>query len=371
MSKDILMWDETIFRNPEILELDHVPEYFAHRDSQLQSLKFALKPVVRGMRPLNCLINGPPGTGKTTSVIKVFSDLQEYLKNITFVKINCQIDSTRFAVMAKIYENILKISPPSSGISFGKIFHKVINHLITHDKVLVVALDDVNYLFHEGHADDVMYSLLRAHEQYPGVKIGVIAIISETGIMHKFDPRVGSVFLPEEIDFPRYEYKEIEDIVSNRITHAFFPHVFSSEVQKKIVEYTDMTGDLRVGIDLLKRSGLNAERKAQRAVTLEDVEQSYEVSRLLHLCRSIKTLNKHEKKLLLLIAQGKNLQTGELYKEFHQDTGLGYTRFYELIKKLNVAQYIDVDFSGKGMRGRTRIIKLKYQSADIMHCIEK
>lgn len=371
MSKDILMWDETIFRNPEMLELDHIPEYFAHRDNQLQSLMFALKPAARGMRPLNCFISGPPGTGKTTSVMKVFTDLQEHIKNITFVKINCQLDSTRFAVMAKIYENILKISPPSSGVSFGKIFQKVINYLIAHDRTLVVALDDINYLFHEGHADDIMYSLLRAHEQYSGVKIGVIAILSDIGANHRFDPRVGSVFLPEEIEFPRYEYNEIEDIIINRITHAFFPHVFSIEVQKKIVEYTDITGDLRVGIDLLKRSGLNAERKAHRIVTEEDVENSYEASRLLHLCRSINTLNEYEKKLLNLIAQGKNPQTGELYKDFHQATNLGYTRYYELIEKLSSAQYIATDFSGKGTRGRTRIIKLKYEPIDILHCLEK
>jgi len=371
LSKDMLMWDETIFRNPEILELDHVPEYFAHRDSQLQSLKFALRPAVRGMRPLNCLISGPPGTGKTTAVKKVFSELQEHVKNVVFVKINCQIDSTRFAVMAKIYENLLKVSPPSSGVSFGKVFQKVVNHLITSDRILVVALDDINYLFHEGHADEVLYSLLRAHEQYPGARIGVIAIVSDTGTMYKFDPRVGSVFLPEEIAFLRYESREIRDIINNRVLHAFFPHVVPAEVQEKIVEYTDLTGDLRIGIDLLKRAGLNAERKASRIISIEDVEKAYEASRLLHLCRNIGTLNEHEKTLLRLIAQGKEPQTGELYKEFHETTQLGYTRFYELVEKLNSSQYIDADFSGKGMRGRTRIIRTRYNPADILHCLEK
>ncbi|MBC7086159.1 MAG: ORC1-type DNA replication protein [Methanomethylovorans sp.] len=371
MSKDILMWDETIFRNPEILELDHVPEYFAHRDSQLQSLKFALKPALRGLQPLNCLVRGPPGTGKTTAVKKVFTELQEHVKNVIFIKINCQIDSTRFAVITKIYENLLKVSPPSSGVSFRKVFHKVVTHLINSNRILVIALDDINYLFHEGHADEVMYSLLRAHEQYTGVKIGVIAIVSDTGNIYKFDPRVGSVFLPEEIIFPRYEFKEIEDIISNRAFHAFFPNVVNTEVQKKIVEYTDLTGDLRIGIDLLKRAGLNAERRASRTISLEDVEKAYEASRLLHLCRNIGSLNENEKTLLRLIALGKDPQTGELYKEFHESTNLEYTRFYELIEKLNSLQYIDADFSGKGMRGRTRIIKTRYNPADILHCLEK
>lgn len=370
MTKDVLLWDETIFRNGEILEMDYLPEYFAHRDAQLQALKFSLKPAMRGMRPVNCLVKGPPGTGKTTAVQKVSNEIKEYSDNVIFVKINCQIDSTRFAVVSRIYEKLFNIRPPTSGVAFRKLFEKLVKQLVDSNKILVVALDDINYLFHEGHADEVMYSLLRAHEQYPGVKISVIAIISDVGISYNFDPRVGSVFLPEEIFFPRYGPGEIRDIIRNRIQHAFYQNVVPDEVCERIVDHVSVTGDLRVGIDLLKRSGLNAERRASRTISLEDVEKAYDASRLIYLCRSIRSLTEHERALLGLIAKGGDQQAGDLYKSFHEITGLGYTRFYEIIEKMNSSQFLDADFSGKGMRGRTRVIRSRYDPQDILKCLE-
>jgi cell division control protein 6 len=370
VSKDVLLWDETLFSNGEILEFDYLPEYFAHRDSQMQALRFSLKPALRGMRPVNCLVKGPPGTGKTTAVIKVFNEMKEYTDNVVFVKVNCQMDSTRFAVVSRIYEQLVHINPPTSGVAFRRLFEKVIKYLLDANKTLVVALDDINYLFPEGHADEVMYSLLRAHEQYPGAKISVIAIISDVGIPYSFDPRVGSVFLPEEVAFPRYELSEIADIIDNRAKHAFYQDVVSDEAKDKVVSYVGRTGDLRIGIDLLKRSGLNAERRASRIISVEDVDKAYEASRLLHLCRNIKSLSDHEKTLLGMIAKDNSLQTGELYKSFHEITGLGYTRFYEIIEKMYASRLIDADFSGKGTRGRTRYVAPVYDSKDILKCLE-
>jgi len=44
----MLGWDETVFRDEHVLEIDYVPEVFRHRESQLQTLQYALRPAVRG-----------------------------------------------------------------------------------------------------------------------------------------------------------------------------------------------------------------------------------------------------------------------------------------------------------------------------------
>jgi len=370
MGKDMLMWDETLFKDGNVLELDYLPDHFSHRESQMQSLMYSLRPALRGMRPINSLISGPPGTGKTTTVLKVFKEMKKHSEDIVFIKVNCQMDSTKFAVITRVYQGLFNVSPPSSGVAFIKLFEKVMNYLIEKEKTLVLCLDDINYLYHEGHADEVMYSLLRAHEQYPGAKVGVIAIVSDTGKLYQFDPKVNSVFLPEEIAFPRYNYSELQDIIGGRIDLAFYPNVMLDDVRDAIVEYVDLTGDLRVGIDLLKRAGLNAERRASKTILVEDVEKAYDTSRLLHLRRSVQSLAPDERTLLCLIAENKDVQTGDLYKLFHEKTDLGYTRFYDMVNKLSEARYVDADFSGKGMRGRTRIIKPRYQPEDILKCLE-
>jgi len=120
MKKNLLMWDETLFRDPEVFEIDYVPEQFNHREAQIQELAFQIRPGLRGGRPLNTICRGIPGTGKTTSVKKVFSEIEDATRKLVPVYINCQIDNTRFAIFSQIYRRVTGRSPPSSGTSFKR-----------------------------------------------------------------------------------------------------------------------------------------------------------------------------------------------------------------------------------------------------------
>ncbi|MFB6095586.1 MAG: AAA family ATPase, partial [Halodesulfurarchaeum sp.] len=101
----MLSWDESIFRDEHVFEIDYVPEVFRHRESQLETLKYALRPATRGSRPLNVVVRGPPGTGKTTAIQKVFSELNTQ-PGARAVRVNCQVDSTRYSVFSRIFEDL-------------------------------------------------------------------------------------------------------------------------------------------------------------------------------------------------------------------------------------------------------------------------
>eukprot|EP01106_Pelomyxa_sp_JSP_P006042 TRINITY_DN19633_c0_g1_i1.p1 TRINITY_DN19633_c0_g1~~TRINITY_DN19633_c0_g1_i1.p1 ORF type:complete len:202 (-),score=18.89 TRINITY_DN19633_c0_g1_i1:12-617(-) len=198
MKKDLLMWDETIFRDPEVLEIDYVPEQFEFRDTQMRELAFQIRPGLRGGRPLNTVCKGLPGTGKTTSVKKLFTEIEETTKKLVPVYINCQIDNTKFAIISQIYKKLAGHLPPASGTSFKQVFDAIARILIKDEIVLLVALDDANYLLYENEINKVLYTLLRSHETYEGTRIGVIIIISDLDIdiSRAVDARVASVFLP-------------------------------------------------------------------------------------------------------------------------------------------------------------------------------
>ena len=362
----MLLWEETLFKDRDIFELDHLPEHFLHRESQMNSLKFCVRPALQGARPINCLCLGPPGTGKTTAIFKLFEEIEAHSSKVVPVHVNCQMDSTRYAVFYQIYKKIFEHAPPSSGISFKRIFEKVAQRSADDDLVLVVALDDINYLFMEREVDHVLYSLLRAHETCPGARMGVIGILSEPTLNYVLDPRVVSVFQAEEVVFPLYTRAEISDILSRRAQMGFYPKVITEDILETVADYTEKAGDLRVGIDLLKRAGLSAEKRASKSISTQDVASSFERSRLVHLTYALKSLKEDEQKVLRLAAEQESCRAGELFKRFHLETGAGYTRFHEILNKLDAIRIINADFSGAGERGRSRIIRVRYDPEEIL-----
>jgi cell division control protein 6 len=363
---DLLLRDETIFKNEEVFDLDYVPEHVLYRDSQLQALRFNLQPALRGGRPINTLCIGTVATGKTTVVRKIFQALEEETQKVIPVYINCQISSKKYSVVSCVYNRIFGHFPPRSGVSFEKIFTKVVKNLAERKRTVVIALDDIQYLFPEREIDAVLYSLLRAHEYQEGAKIGVFAIYSGERMDYQLDPRVYSVFMPEEIRFHQYTREEVREILSYRVKEGFYPGVIGDEVLEYVVEAVCSSGDLRVGINLLRRGGENAERRASRKISLEDVEKAYEKSRYVHLSSILGSLRKEEKILLKIICDSEPAKAGDLQKRFLSATGLGYTTFHETLKRLENLKLIKLDFTGKGRKGRSRIPKLRYEKEEIL-----
>lgn len=71
----------------------------------------------------------------------------------------------------------------------GKLYDAICRKFTRVDKVLIVALDDINFLDREV-ANEVLYALLKAHEEFE-VKIGVVAAATERLML---DVKVTSIF---------------------------------------------------------------------------------------------------------------------------------------------------------------------------------
>jgi cell division control protein 6 len=220
----------------------------------------------------------------------------------------------------------------------------------------------VNYLFYENEASDTLYSLLRAHEIQSGVRIGVITVSSDPAleVIEELDGRVQSVFRPEEVYFPVYGEREIADILTERAKRGFHDGAISPTVLDRAADLTAESGDLRVGIDLLRRAGLNAEMRASRTVAREDVEDAYEASKYVHLSRSLRTISDSERALVEVLLDHSGERAGTVYEAFHEATGLGYTRYSEIVNKLDQLGLIETAYAAVEGRGRSRKLELAY-----------
>jgi cell division control protein 6 len=136
-----------------------------------------------------------------------------------------------------------------------------------------------------------------------------------------------------------------------------------------VVEQTMKSGDLRVGIDLLKRAALNAEREARRSVERDDVCKAYEVSRYLHLAFSLRALKTEERAVLARIADmsardDTEMNAGDVYRFVKEQVGVSYTKFYEIIQKFDSMRLLNLHY--RQGRGRTRLISLRYDPGRVL-----
>ena len=363
--EDILMYDESLFQNINAFDPDYMPPNYNFRDTQMEAMAMSIRPAIRGGQPSNAIVLGSPATGKTTAIRKVFELVEKTTEKIVCVYINCQIHTTRFGIFSQIYKKMFGHIPPETGVPFSRIYDQIMKNLQKNEKSLVIALDDVNYLFQSKNANKIFYDMLRAYEEYPGVKTAIFAILSDLEFKYAFDKNVNTVFIPQEIHFPLYSYSEIEDILRDRAKAGFFPGVLSDDILEQVAMHTYENGDLRVGINLLKSCGNVAEADASREITQEHFDKAVDSLVSINISRTIESLNDLEKSLLRLIADYNGVYTaGELAEVFKEKTDSSYSSFNRTLEKLEFVRLIDTKFTGKGVRGNSREIILRFNPDD-------
>ncbi|MDO5844091.1 MAG: ORC1-type DNA replication protein [Methanocorpusculum sp.] len=364
MKSNLLNWDQTLFKDIEVFDISYVPEQFEYRDEQMAELALSIRPALMGGKILPTVCKGLPGTGKTTSVRKLFEEIDKSTKKIIPISINCQIDNTEYAVFSRIYSKITKHSPPSSGTAFKSLMDGLLNYIEKEGVLPLVCLDDANYLIYQKQFNDILYPLLRIHEQKDGISFGVIVVISDMSIDLEsvIDARVGSVFRYETINFAPYTSNEVAGILSARIKQGLYPRVLSTELLDKIVDRTMKCGDVRMGLDLIKRSVLYAENDARKEVLEKDVLKAFSASRDLHLSTAVRSLSKDEYQVLSKIVKlstGEKSPTTSEIRDAIPEKGPKVTRVNEIIEKLDMMHLVTTEYSNTG-KGRQRFVHLKY-----------
>ncbi len=368
--KDILLYDETLVKNDRVFDPEYTPERFEFRSSQLRQLSLHLKPGLRGRTPINTLILGPCGTGKTTSVKLVFEDVEQSSNKVIPVYINCQFNATPFQIFSQIYKKVVGHSPPETGVPLIRVQNEIMKKLQRKNQCLVVALDDIDHLFYDKYADDILYDILRAHEKYQGVRTGVFGILSENEFRFVLATKVNTIFHPSEVFFQPYTRSETYRILRDRVREGIIASVLSDELLEYITDLTMEAGDLRVGIELVYRSALEAEADASRRMKKEHVDRAYTAeAKTIHLKRILQGLDSAEKTLLKILAENRGeILSKDLCNQFEDRTGHKLKKYSAVVKKLEALRLIDAPYVKKV--GRTRRVMLRYEEDDIIRYLK-
>lgn len=275
-----LNMEETLFRNRDAFEIDFIPGIFRFRKAQVNKIRSAIQPGMQGRHQVNLVIRGLPGTGKTTAVHRAFSDIRASNKRLVQVYINCHTELSKFAAFTRIYTELYNQPPPAKGVRVRRLICEIGKALSKREVDLLVCFDDMENLLPENLLDDILGPLLRLCGEYPKTSVKILLLMRDTeaGPGQAPGSRIITALNPEEVYFPPYNEKEIRVILRDRIRAGLNPGVISSKMLSLIIGHTMRGGDIRVGLNLVKRSVMNAEREGRSKVTKEDIMAPFEGS---------------------------------------------------------------------------------------------
>jgi len=111
-----------------------------------------------------------------------------------------------------------------------------------------------------------------------------------------------------------------------------------------------------------------AENDARTFVTEEDVSRAFSVSKDVHINETIKTLKNGERQLFELIGkmnreaaeQGNSdgITSGQVQRRAKDELNIGYTYFFEYIKKLEELRLVDL-VRRDGVHGRMSYVEVR------------
>jgi len=276
MEQDQPHWAPTLFQDASVFATDYIPDPDPYRMIQAEKLTFELRLGMVGSTPRYVICRGPSGAGKTACVRAIFSEIETLTSRIVPVYVDCRVDRTRYSTLSRISLNLTG-QPPAEEMDESEVIGTIADYLLERRAVLVVCLDDIDHIS-GGVINHVLHVLLRMHETWPGVKVGVVAIVNSpySNLCNTPEVSISSVFHSVEIIFPPFCVDEIREILWDRVQQGLSPGVMPDEIFAQVVEWTMECGNIRMGLSLLRQAVTIAEQDGRRSVTREDICTAYE-----------------------------------------------------------------------------------------------
>ncbi|WP_135607284.1 Cdc6/Cdc18 family protein [Methanococcoides methylutens] len=363
-----------IFRNRSVLSPQYLPEQLVGREEQVKDVVSLIRPVLHHGEPINALISGNKGTGKTTVVRFVLKQLTGTIEkegiNVVPVFINCRKISTTSKIILEILN---RVSPeteiPKTGLSMGKYYRALWKALNEKRTTIIVVFDEIEAL--KNHS--ILYDLSHAGENMSiedDIFVGIIGITDDMFFSGRIDQNIVSSLQHRNIVYPPYSRVQIEQILNSRSSIAFEEDILDKEVVPLCAELSGEEHDPGKALRFLERAGdiadtSNAEKVTENHVILanEEMGENYLVS-------SLENLPIHSKLVLLSIIKltrelNDKITTGQiemLYRNFCDQIGtnpLGRTSVSGIVSEFDMKGIISAPVRSMGRYGKTRLISMR------------
>ncbi len=340
---NVLKDSESLFRDTVALDFSHIPKPILYREKEQHFIANCMKPLFQERPGRNLLIYGPPGIGKTVAVKHLLRELEEKTDDIIPIYINCWQKNTSYKIMLEICELIeYKFTHNKKT---DELFKIVAHHV--NKKSAVFIFDEIDKV----EDFDFLYFILE--EIY---NKSIMLITNYKDKLFEIDDRIKSRLLPELLNFKEYNEEETKGILQHRLKFAFQENVWEDKAFAKACKKTFELKDIRSGLYILKEAGNDAEDKAQRSITEENVNIAIEKMEQFSIKNST-DLDNEANFILKIARENPNTKIGELFKIYQKKGGnVVYKTFQRKITYLDKNRFIATERIMGGPEGTTTII---------------
>ena len=389
--------ENSVFTDKSKISPHYAPEKLPFRDDQIRDLSLWLSPILKKSKPHNVFIYGKVGTGKTTVVRHVTSQLEKFSKDqhlpLQTVYLNCRNYQTKYTVLVFCVQ-LFYPDQNFFGYSRSFIYDKFLTYIRENKINFVLILDEVDKV-KEKEIDDLIYTLTRTNDELDGGSVSIIGISNNLFFKNNLDSRTKSTLCEQEAVYPPYNADELRDILTQRIDVAFKKDVVnSSAINAAAAIAAKESGDARRAVMLLLRAGEIADLNNLTQVTDKEVYDAKEKVEQEVMKSMVLTLPVQLQLVLLAIAESSlkpkgilaisGIQTadsnvlysGEIYDKYcslcekYSEKAVTIRWFREYITELETYGFISTTVSGKGVKGNTTLIRIGVDSQSIVDLLK-
>lgn len=294
-----------VIESREVLTADYLPNRMVHRGSERKQIANNLEHIVENENPIDMLVYGDPGTGKTAMSRYVVNELKDHDPQLKSAYVNCFQHSTKFDIFYSLLKDVGKKMIHRKGTATDELIQEF--ERVARNNQLVIVVDEVDQLTE----DEVLYELSRFRET------GLIMIANRNTVFHNLDDRVRSRMSGrDEIRFKQYSEKELTDILIDRRKYGLKNEAISKTKLRKIAAYSN--GDARRAINTLRLAANKAENREKNQITMKEIEEAKPKAVEEQKKKSIEKLHAHQKTLLKIISNDSNITSREIYQEYEK-----------------------------------------------------
>ena len=289
-----------IVKRTEPLSEEFLPETFPGRREQVGELRNCL-PGAQVGQPAHVWVHGPPGSGKSSLVRSVVSQLEE--QSVRTALVNCWSSKTFFSVLEAVLLELRALVGDQRDVAFK--FDRL--QRLARERSLVIVLDEVDQMFLK-ERDAALYNLSRLDHA------GLVCL-SQTREAHlELDPRVRSRLQPRFLEFTPYSREELVAILEARASQSLVPESWCQADLEWIAGKSG--GDARIAIQSLRTAVYLAEKGRIPQVRVKDIEEGLRRSDDLRKRYQLKALSEHHRLLFQIVKDAKRISTVEAWRKY-------------------------------------------------------